>query len=286
MAPMSMSNRGQDFRLGDLSNAGHARPVKTPSPLLLALAVGLGLPGAALAENSACWFENGAVVVPAEIGGVAGDWLVDPSAAHTQLHETRAQMEGLPATFRASARLAGQTLEGVEVTVADLDDRAPGFVTPIAGVFGADLLRRIVLDLEFTPCRLRLTTGPARRPDRGARPVRVIEMAGVPVVEAGISDDRRARQGLFAIDFSARASVRLTAAAFRPDREGAATAPRNQAPGRLRALSFRGELHEQTSAALAPDLDPALAGALGTDLWSRWRLRLDIASGRLWLSPE
>jgi hypothetical protein len=114
----------------------------------------------------------------------------------------------------------------------------------------------------------------------------VIEVAGVPVVAAGVSDDRQARYGLFAIDFSARASVRLTAAGFRPDREGAATGPRNQAPGRLRALSLGGELYEETTAALAPDLDPALTGALGTDLWSRWRLRLDIADGRLWLSPE
>ena len=30
----------------------------------------------------------------------------------------------------------------------------------------------------------------------------------------------------------------------------------------------------------------ALAGALGTDLWSRWRVRLDIAHGRLVLSPQ
>lgn len=286
MATLSMSNLAQEFRLGVLLNAGHAPLVKTPPPLLLAFALGLSLPVAAQAEDSACWFENGAVVVPAEIGGVAGDWLLDPSAAHTQLHETRAQMEGLPETFSARARLAGQTLEGVEVTVADLDERAPGFVTPIAGVIGADLLRRFVVDLEFAPCRLRLSPGSARPPGRGARPLRVVEVAGVPVVEAGISDDRRARQGLFAIDFSARASVRLTAAVFRPERDGAATAPRNEAPGRLRALSFRGELYEQTSAALAPDLDPQLAGALGTDLWSRWRLRLDIASGRLWLSPE
>mgnify|MGYP001335361476 FL=1 len=286
MATMSMSNLCPDFRLGVLLNAGHALRVKAPSPLLLAFALGLSLPVAAQAGDSACWFENGAVVVPAEIGGVAGDWLLDPSAAHTLLHETRAQMEGLPATFSARARLAGQTFEGVDVTVADLDDRAPGFQTPIAGVIGTDLLRRVVVDLRFAPCRLRLTTGPAGRPARGARPLRVLEAAGVPVVEAAVSDDRRARRGLFAIDLSARASVRLTAAVFQPDRVGAATAPRSQAPGHLRALSFRGELYEQASAALAPDLDPALAGALGTDLWSRWRLRLDIASGRLWLSPE
>ncbi|MCF8506051.1 MAG: hypothetical protein K9G59_14160 [Caulobacter sp.] len=260
--------------------------MKTPSPLLLALALGLGLPSAAWADESACWFENGAVVVPAEIGGVAGDWLLDPSAAHTLLHETRAQMEGLPPRFSARARLAGQTLEGVEVTVADLDDRAPGFQTPIAGVIGADLLRRVVVDLDFAPCRLRLTAGPARRPARGARSLRLTDVAGVPVVEAGVSDDRRARRGLFAIDFSARASVRLTAAVFRPDRDGAASAPRNQAPGRLRALSFQGELYEEATAALAPDLDPVLSGALGTDLWSRWRLRLDIAGGRLWLTPQ
>lgn len=255
-------------------------------PLALGLTFGLLLAPAARAGESACWFENGAVVVPAEIGGVAGDWLLDPSAPHTLLHETRARMEGLPEVFVATAHVAGTPLTGVQVTVADLDGRAPGFPTPIAGVLGADVLGRFTVDLDFNPCRVRLSDGPWRWPGRGARVLRLTLAGGVPTVVAAVSDDRRARSGLFAVDFSSRVAVRLTSARFHPLNEPAAKAPRGVAPGRLRALSLDGDLYEEQTAALAPDIDPALAGALGTDLWSRWRVRLDIRRGRLLLSPK
>lgn len=266
--------------------AAQAGGVNRRPPLALGLALGLLLAPAARAGETTCWFENGAVVVPAEVGGVAGDWLLDPSAPHTLLHETRAQMDGLPATFVATVHVARTALAGVQVTVADLDGRAPGFPTPIAGVLGADVLGRFTLDLDFSPCRVRLSDGPWRRPGRGARLLRLTQAGGVPTVEAAVSDDRRARRGLFAVDFSSRAAVRLTSARFQPPGKAADDAPRGVAPGRLRALSLDGDLYEEQTAALAPDIDPALAGALGTDLWSRWRVRLDIRGGRLLLSPK
>lgn len=263
-----------------------AGPVIRRPSLALGLSLAIGLPAAARAGDAVCWFENGAVVVPAEVGGVAGDWLLDPSSPRTELHETRAQMEGLPSTFSAPGHLAGETLAAVEVTVANLDGRAPGFPTPIAGVIGADLLGRYVVDIDFAPCRVRLShrRGPPIR--RGDRVLTLTTVAGTPAVMAAVSDDHRARAGAFAVDFSSRAAVRLTAAGFTPAGSKAERAPRGVAPARLRALSFDGMLYEETTAALAPELDPALAGALGTDLWSRWRVRLDIAGGRLVLSPK
>lgn len=254
--------------------------------LALGLTLGLLLAPAARAGEAACWFENGAVVVSAEVGGVAGDWLLDPSSPGALLHDTRARMEGLPETFVATAHLAGTSLAGVRVTVADLDDRAPGFPTPIVGVLGADALGRVVVEIDFAPCRVRLTEGAGRRPGRGARILRLTTAGGVPALTAAVSDDRRARRGLFAVDFSSRAAVRLAGAMLRPAGKVAGEAPRGGAPGRLRALSLDGELYEEQTAALAPDLDPALVGALGTDLWSRWRVSLDIRRGRLLLSPK
>jgi|SRR5215217_580681 len=255
------------------------------SPLLLAVILtGTGVGGARAAET-ACWFENGAVVVPAEIGGVAGDWLIDPSAPRTLLHETRADMAGLPRMFTAPGSLAGQRLAPVEVMVADLDDRAPGFVTPIAGIIGADLLARFTVDLDFAPCRLRLTQGRAPL-FRAVQRFSVRMVAGSPVLEAGVADDRRARRGLFALDWSSGAAVRLSSAELRPARNGLDPSLRSRAPARLRALSLGGQLYEEQSAAVASGLDPALAGTLGTDLWSRWRLRLDIAHGALLLARK
>lgn len=258
--------------------------MRTAPALLALILAGAGV-NAARAAETACWFENGAVVVPAEIGGVAGDWLLDPSAPATLLHETRAEMEALPPSFTATGRLAGERLAPVAVTVADLDDRAPGFVTPIAGVIGADVLGRYVVDLDFAPCRVRLNGRTAPATPRG-EVWRLRMTGGVPAVAAAVSDDRRARRGLFAVDWSSRAAVRVSGAALNPAPVGAAPSPRNAAPGRLRALSVAGTLYEEPSAAVADDLSPDLAGALGTDFWSRRRLRLDIAGGRLTLIPK
>ena len=41
------------------------------------------LGGPAAAGETACWFENGAVVAPAAIGGIAGDYVIDLSAPRT-----------------------------------------------------------------------------------------------------------------------------------------------------------------------------------------------------------
>lgn len=254
--------------------------------LFAACALTVGLAGTdAVAGETACWFENGAVVAPAEIGGVAGDWLLDPSAPVTLLHDTRAEMEGLPKAFRASGHLAGATLAPVAVSVADLDDRAPGFLTPIAGVIGADVLGRYVVDLQFSPCRLRIYAGRAPRFGR-ARALPLQLVAGTPAIRAAISDDRRARAGLFAIDWSSRAAVRLANAGLSPPAKGLEPTPRMLAPARLRALSVAGDLYEQPTAAIAEGLDPTLAGTLGVEFWSRWRLRLDIAHGELLLKPQ
>lgn len=257
---------------------------RAPLALACALTALLAASGASAGET-ACWFENGAVVVPAEIGGVAGDWLLDPSAPHTLLHETRAEMEGLPDAFTAGGQVAGQRLEAVPVTVADLDDRAPGFFTPIAGVIGADLLERFVVDLQFAPCRVRFSRG--RAPAFGrARTLSLQRVDGVLAVQAAISDDRTARSGLFAVDWGSRAAVRVRDGALRPTVADLDPTARNAAPARLRGLSIDGVLYEEQSAALAPALPAELTGALGTDFWSRWRVRLDLAHDRMVLGPR
>jgi hypothetical protein len=249
------------------------------------LILSVGGTGPASAGEVACWFENGAIVVPAMIGGVAGDWLLDPSAPRTQLHDTRADMEGLAAGFAAEGRLAGLALPEVPVMVADLDNRAPGFVTPIAGVIGADILAGFVVDLRFAPCRVRLYAGRAPAV-RGGRVLRLETVGGVPAVRAAVADDRQSRAGLYAVDWSSRAAVRMARATVSPEALSLDPARRDRAPARLRALSVDGRLYEEPSATLATDLDPALAGTLGVDFWSRWSLRLDIAGGALTVIPE
>jgi hypothetical protein len=234
-----------------------------------------------------CWFENGAVVVPAEVAGIAGDYLIDPSAPTTLIHETRAQTEGYAGLdLVAAVRVDGLRLTALPVKVADLDGRAPGFDTPIAGVIGADALAGQVVDLDFKPCRVSIR--PQGRVRRGGQVLPLVMVGGTPAVRAAAADDRRARAGLFAVDWSSAGLVRLSdqVAAFKPPREGLDPAARNAAPGRLRALSIAGGLYEEAEAGLIAGLDPALTGSLGVDFWSRWRLRLDMRRGVMVLFPK
>ncbi|MFZ3006904.1 MAG: hypothetical protein WA047_12045, partial [Phenylobacterium sp.] len=157
--------------------------------LVLALAVLWLAP--APAQAAACWFEHGVVVVPASVAGVAGDYILDTGSPTTLLHETRAQMESLPPSFRGAVRVDGLRLPDRPVMVADLDARTYAFPTPIAGVIGADVLSAYVVDVSFAPCRVRIWP-PGRAPGfpadtRLAMPLR----AGRPVVTAAVADGPR-----------------------------------------------------------------------------------------------
>ncbi|NBB16389.1 hypothetical protein GVN21_13570 [Caulobacter sp. SLTY] len=227
------------------------------------------------------------MVVPAEVAGIAGDYLIDPSAPTTLIHETRAQTEGFAAVdLVAAVRIDGLRIKALPVKVADLDGRAPGFDTPIAGVIGADVLAGQVVDLDFKPCRVSIQPRSATR--LGGRTLPLVMVGGTPTVRASASDDRRARSGLFAIDWSSAGLVRLNdrIAALKPPRDALDPLARNAAPARLRALSVADALYEEAEAGLIAGLDPALTGSLGADFWSRWRVRLDMRRGVVVLFPK
>lgn len=249
---------------------------------LLALIPPLLLPSLARAGETDCWFENGAVVAPAVIADMAGDYVIDLSAPRTLLHETRAQMAGLTEPeFSARVAVAGTEAQGVSVKIVNLDARGAGFVTPIAGVIGMDVLAGHSVEIDFARCRLRID-----RPWRARRqvvfPVSVIE--GVPTVVAGVSDGPRAFYGAFAIDTASKAMTRLStrdagvAGKLDPN-------ARHKAPARLRALSIGGVLAENVPASLAQDLPEGVNGTLGTGLWARHRLRLDAEARTLAVAP-
>lgn len=253
-----------------------------PRLALLSLLPTLLLAPLAQAGETTCWFENGAIVAPAVIADMAGDYVIDLSAPRTLLHETRAQMAGLTEPeFIASVQVAGLKTPDVSVKIADLDARGAGFVTPIAGVIGMDVLAGHSVEIDFARCQLRID-----RPWRARRqvvfPVEVID--GLPTVPAAVSDGPRAFSGAFAIDTASLAMARLST------RDAGATGKldpnaRHKAPARLRALSIGGVLAENVPASLADDLPEGVAGTLGTGLWARHRLRLDAAGRTLAVAP-
>ena len=75
--------------------------------------IAAGLAAPAWAGEVACRFDGGVIVVPAEVTGIAGDYILDTGSAQTTLHETKAQTEGIEATELAGrVRLAGAEIEG------------------------------------------------------------------------------------------------------------------------------------------------------------------------------
>jgi hypothetical protein len=237
--------------------------------------------GPALAEErgsgeTACWFENGAVVAPAAIGGIAGDYVIDLSAPRTLLHVDIAQGAGYVETaLTLPVRLAGQRVDAAPITVQSLDYRAVGFSTPIIGVIGADILDRYAITLDFSPCRLRLERpGTPLGAPNGGLPVAMV--GGVPTVVAAASDGLGGLEGPFALDTASAGGVRA---------RGAADGPRQKPAGILRGLSLNGALRQDLPAVVAGDLPDGVVGALGVQVLAAYRLRLDPKALRLWLTP-
>ena len=250
---------------------------------LLALAAPPARAGAA-----ACWFENGVVVVPAEVMGVAGDYILDTATPHTVLAETQAQTAGFAETaLTGEVRLAGVSAQGQAVAVADLDMRTGALPTPIARVIGADVLRAYILDVSFSPCRVALI--PAGHAPRFAAEAALpmTWLAERPVVAAAASDGTHTQAGAFTPGTGADTVVRISdAVASAPG----AVKPKELYPygilrPRLRALSFAGALQENLPAGLLKAEDPALLGQIGAPLLAHWRLRFDFPAGKLLLAP-
>lgn len=253
----------------------------------LALSALLGLAASqARAGEAACWFENGVVVVGAQVMGVAGDYILDTATPATVLADSQAQAAGFAGTsLIGEVRLAGVTLSDRPVAVAALDLRTGALPTPVAGVIGADVLRTYVLDVSFHPCRISLTPAGAAPPFRTRAALPITWVAGRPTVAAAVSDGPHVRRGAFAPATGGDTAVRLSdAIAGAP---GAAK-PKELYPygvlrPRLRALSFAGALFEDLPAGLIKAEDPALAGEIGAPLLSHYRLRFDFPAARLLL---
>lgn len=259
-------------------------PVKTALPLALALGA---VAAPASADEAACWYENGVVVVTAEVAGFVGDYILDTGQAATQLAETQAlEMGYVEPAVTGEVRLAGLRLPPRPVQVADLDVRTGLFPTPIAGVIGADVLKDHVLDVSFAPCRVRLSV-PGRAPRFSGARLPLAWAEGRPVTLAGAADGPTALRGPFVVstglDAPARLSGALAAApgAARP----AELLPYGVLRPRLAALSFGDVLVADVPAGLMKPEPDAIAGAVGAPVLARFRVRFDFPAGTLGLAP-
>ena len=255
-----------------------------PSALALAL---LAAPAPAWAGETACWYEQGVLVAPASVAGIAGDYILDTGSPSTQLHETKAQAAGLEETaLVGDVQVAGLTLNGRPLVVTDLDSRTWLFPTPIAGVIGADVLGDYVVDVSFSPCRVSIRSQSEALPFPTGTALPLAKVDGAATAFAAVSDGPRAFGGPFVVATGADASVRLdpTIASVAGEAKPADLLPGGERRARLRAASFAGTLFENLDAGLAP-VDARMAGIIGAPLLSRWRVRFDFPRGRLLLAP-
>ena len=256
-----------------------------PAAPFLALIIGTA-PAPALA-GQACWGDNGAVVVSASLGAIAGDFILDPATPISQIHDTRAEAAGFEApVVRGELRLAGRRLGQADFEVTALDARAWGFPTEITGVIGADVLDGRVVDLSARPRRIAIR-GPRAPRFHGRWRLRLKIVDGRPTVTATASDGSRKRKGAFALE-TGGAGVRLSAQAAalsRPPPAGADPASRSRPPARLRGLILAGAGMENLPAGLDPAAPPGLLGDIGETVWSRYAMRIDLRRQRLELKP-
>jgi hypothetical protein len=238
----------------------------------------------ALGGETWCWVDNGAVVAPAAFGDIAGDFIFDLSAPTSVLHLDVAQMNDIAGpTAEGTLRLAGERIPA-RLAVASIDARTGGFPTTLIGVIGADVLAPYVVDLRFSPCRISLWRRHAPRM-RETATLRLTMVGSIPATEASVSDGHAIATGFFSIATGAR-GVRLSAAAARLSRTPAGVDPgsRDNPPARLAALSLADEIFEGTPAGVDADSPAGLLGGVGTGVWSRWDLRVDLRRRRLLLA--
>jgi len=260
--------------------------VRVPALLLAAVAA---WPSAARAGESACWYEADVLVVPAEVMGVAGDYVLDTGSPRTLLAETQAQGAGYAETaLRGTVRLAGLELADRPVQVMKLDARLVRLPTPVAGVIGADVLAGRVLDVQFAPCRVALRTAGETPPFGPARALPLAWRSGRPTAAAEVSDGRRTLAGDFVLATGADAAVRL-----RDDLVDAPGAPARErlypygaTRARLSAVTFAGDRYEAQPGGLAAQDDLDAAGEIGGPILSHYRLRFDFVRGQLLVDKQ
>lgn len=259
------------------------------APALLLAVAALWPPLAAHAGETACWYEADVVVIPAEVMGVAGDFVLDTGSPRTLLAETQAQGAGYAETeLKGLVRLAGLELADRPVQVMKLDARLARLPTPVAGVIGADVLAGRVLDVQFAPCRVALRSADEAPAFGAAVSLPLAWRGGRPTTRAEVSDGQRTLVGDFVLATGADVAVRLRDDLA--DAPGAAAReglyPYGAARPQLRILSFAGDRYEAQPSGLAARADLDAAGEIGGPILSHYRLRFDFAHDRLLLDKQ
>ncbi|WP_296597949.1 aspartyl protease family protein [Phenylobacterium sp.] len=224
------------------------------------------------------------ITVPAEVAGIAGDYILDTGAARTTLHETAAQANGIAEdAVTGDVRLAGLAARGVAANVADLDIRTWNLPTPAAGVIGADALKGFVLDVSYAPCRVRVWPA-GKGPRFAGRRYDLGWDLGRPTVRAAVSDDVHRISGRFVVATGANVPVRLADDLAQAEADTKELYPQGAWLARLPEVDFGGARGRDVAAGLMKP-EGEVVGVLGGQVLAHFRLRFDFPAGRLIVDP-
>ena len=254
----------------------HESPLRAAS---LTIAAALALASQAIVSQAwagdvACSFEGGVLVAPAEVAGIAGDYIIDTGQAATVLHNTRAEGAGLAEPgVSATVLLGGLESAPLPVAIVDLDARTAALPTPVAGVIGVDALSHYLLDVGFSPCRI------------GVRRLKRPGAALPPLIKATVSDGRTARRGHFVVSTGQAPALQLSEVEAEPP--PAVVAGEAPAARRMDRLSVADQLFSRLETQVVPadSLDPRAIGVIGAAALSAFTLRFDFARERLTMEP-
>ena len=239
-----------------------------------------------VAREIACRFEAGVIVVPASVAGIAGDYIFDTGSPQTLLHETRAGAEGLTGSeVLGGVRIAGLVLPPRRIGIADLDVRTWNLATPVIGVVGADALQGLVVDVAFSPCKVRLAR-PAEATAFKGVPLPVTWSSGRPLVEAVVSDGVHQLTGPFILATGANAPIRIAddLASIPGASQPAELYPEGVWLARLPSLRLADRTFADVGSGLTPP-EGDNAGVIGGAILANFRLRFDFAGGRVLIAP-
>ena len=269
------------------------------------------------AGSSSGWLplpkDGGLIALPARVRGAQVQAIVDSGAQYSAVDSGLAERLELPAAtpipmvafgvsggpslargVRLDADLGAFALKGLRAATLNLHPLSALTRQPFSLLLGRDFLRAVVTDADFPERRITFLSAAGWRPPPEARAVTARLQSGGLMVEVRIEDapplevmlDTGATGGLALSEDAASAAGLLDGRPLRRNQSVTLGGISQDGMVRARRIVFAGEVFEDVDVQIyrpAPG-SPAPDGLLGLAILERFRVVLDLAGGRVFLT--
>lgn len=205
-------------------------------------------------------------------------------------------------TSPVSVRMPGTNAYTLQMPAIDLSGIEPYLGRRVAGILGADLFQRFVVEIDYPRSRVRLHEPTGFQPTDAGELVPLRVMDRLPYVDAIMElPDGKRLSGTLVVDIGSGSGVSFTGPFVSnenmmpsmgptlPGRSVGLGGESQSAIGRLRTVHIGDVPIDRPVAQLALDRNGtaagARAGAIGGDILSRFKVTLDYRRGALYLDP-